>query len=69
MEEIREKVLEEFEIGEKTVHHLLKELHLITGKLSDDDDPDFSVENKGTIEQAIFEKLNLERLYLKQANS
>lgn len=61
MEEIREPVLEEFGIGEETVHRLLKELHLITGKLSDSDEPDFSVEERGAIEKAVFDELKLGR--------
>ncbi|KXA93220.1 hypothetical protein AKJ66_02515 [candidate division MSBL1 archaeon SCGC-AAA259E22] len=61
MEEIREPVLEEFEIGEEGVHKLLKEIHLITGKLSDENSPDFSVEERGTIEDVIFNEWRLER--------
>lgn len=61
MEKIRKPVLEEFEVGEETIHRLLRELHLITGKLSESDKPDFSVEDQGAIEKSIFEELELER--------
>ncbi|KXA99530.1 hypothetical protein AKJ41_05290 [candidate division MSBL1 archaeon SCGC-AAA259O05] len=43
------------------VHKLLKEIHLITGKLSDESSPDFSVEERGTIEDVIFNEWGLER--------
>ncbi len=61
MEEIRNSVLEEFEVGEETVHRLLRELHLVTGKLSNSDGPDFSVEERRAIEKAVFDELELER--------
>ncbi|KXA94711.1 hypothetical protein AKJ65_03670 [candidate division MSBL1 archaeon SCGC-AAA259E19] len=61
MEQIRESVLGEFEIGGVGVHKLLKEFHLVTGKLSDDGKPDFSVEERGTIEDVIFDEWGLER--------
>ncbi|KXA97134.1 hypothetical protein AKJ38_01855, partial [candidate division MSBL1 archaeon SCGC-AAA259I14] len=61
MEEIREPVLEEFKIGGEGVHKLLKEFHLVAGKLSDDGKPDFSVEERGTIEDVIFNEWRLER--------
>ncbi len=61
MERIRDPVLEEFEIGEETVHQLLKEMDLVTGKLSDDDKPDFTLAKVGAIEETIINELELEK--------
>ncbi|KXA94388.1 hypothetical protein AKJ65_04570 [candidate division MSBL1 archaeon SCGC-AAA259E19] len=61
MERLREPVLEEFEIGEETIHRLLKELRLITSKPSDTNKPEFVVEDKGAIENAVIQCLDLER--------
>lgn len=62
MEEIRESVLEEFKIGGEGVHKLLKELHLVTGKLSDSGrQAGFFRRRAGTIEDVMFDKWGLRR--------
>ncbi|KXA96766.1 hypothetical protein AKJ39_04165, partial [candidate division MSBL1 archaeon SCGC-AAA259J03] len=61
MEEIRESVLEEYGIGGETVLRLLQELRLVTSKSSDTNEPEFVVEDRGAIENAVIQSLNLER--------
>lgn len=61
MEQLREPVLEEFQIGEETLHRLLRELRLITSKPSDTNKPEFIVEHRGAIENAVIQNLHLER--------
>ncbi|KXA89719.1 hypothetical protein AKJ62_02515 [candidate division MSBL1 archaeon SCGC-AAA259D14] len=61
MEEIRESVLEEYGIGGETVLRLLRELRLVTSKSSDTNEPEFVVEDRGAIENAVIQSLNLER--------
>lgn len=59
MKTLRDPVLEEFDIGEATVLRVLRDLHPVTGTVPERDTPEFSVESLGTIEEAIFDELDL----------
>lgn len=61
MSQLREPVLNRFELGEETVHQLLGEVRLVTGTAPERDTPEFAIEKLGTIEEAIFEELALDR--------